>query len=71
VVKGSQFAFLDEPFAFFDERRARSAMEVLPRLSEEITQIWIVAQQFPPDVDFALRVECRREGISLESGAPA
>lgn len=58
VVHGRQFIFLDEPFAFFDEERTRSTLKALPHLSNDITQIWIVAQHFPTDIDFALSVRC-------------
>lgn len=61
VVKSSQFSFLDEPFAFFDDKRTRSSLAVLPQLSDDINQIWVVAQQFPGDVDFDCRIECERE----------
>lgn len=61
VVRGRQFIFLDEPFAFFDEQRTRSALAILPRLSDDITQIWIVAQEFPKDLDFAKNICCRRD----------
>jgi exonuclease SbcC len=61
VVKSNQFSFLDEPFAFFDDRRTRSSLAVLPRLSDDITQIWVVAQQFPKDVVFDRHIECERK----------
>ncbi len=62
-VKGSQFAFLDEPFAFFDEERTRYALKALSGLSEQLTQIWIVAQSYPEgvDVEFALSIRCGRD----------
>ncbi len=67
TVKGSQFLFLDEPFAFFDERRTRSALTVLPTLSEELNQIWIIGQAFANDLHFDLHIQCDRgrESISL------
>jgi exonuclease SbcC len=67
AVKGSQFLFLDEPFAFFDERRTRSALTVLPTLSEELNQIWIIGQAFADDLHFDLHLQCERgrESISL------
>lgn len=61
VVGGQQFIFLDEPFAFFDQERTRSALAALPNLSDEITQIWIVAQEFPAESRFDYFVQCRRE----------
>ena len=65
AVKGKQFLFLDEPFAFFDNMRTRYALEVLPNLSDEIRQIWIVAQQFPEDMSFEKHVYCTRDYQSL------
>jgi DNA repair exonuclease SbcCD ATPase subunit len=53
-----QFIFLDEPFAFFDEPRTRSALQSLPKLSDELTQIWIVAQAFPEGFGFDLEIHC-------------
>ena len=69
TVKGSQFLFLDEPFAFFDERRTRSALTVLPTLSEELNQIWIIGQAFAEDLNFDRHIRCERslESISMES----
>jgi len=68
AVQGNQFIFLDEPFAFFDDARTRNALAVLPRLSDNITQIWIVAQQFPPDLVFERSIECQREGDHCRDG---
>ncbi|MCU7932869.1 MAG: AAA family ATPase [Candidatus Thiodiazotropha sp. (ex Codakia rugifera)] len=65
AVQGSQFLFLDEPFAFFDEKRTRSSLTVLPTLSEELNQIWIVAQDFADDLKFDLHVHCDRESDSI------
>lgn len=60
AVKGSQFLFLDEPFAFFDEKRTRSALTVLPTLSEELNQIWIIGQAFAGDLRFDRHIKCER-----------
>ncbi len=60
-----QFVFLDEPFAFFDAERTRSALRSLPELSDQLGQIWIVAQQFPDDEPFALSIQCEREQDTL------
>ncbi len=60
TVRGSQFLFLDEPFAFFDEKRTRSALTVLPTLSEELNQIWIIGQAFADDLRFDLHIRCER-----------
>ena len=61
TVHGKQFIFLDEPFAFFDQERTRSALKVLRELSDEITQIWVVAQTFPAEQTFDLPIACARE----------
>ncbi len=63
VVEGEQFLFLDEPFAFFDEARTISSLKVLPQLSNEIKQIFVVAQEFPEEnlEDFSKHIVCSRE----------
>lgn len=70
TVKGKQFAFLDEPFAFFDEERTRSAMQALTDLGDDISQVWIVAQDFPDNckVTFDTRIDCARGSDTLEAG---
>lgn len=68
VVRHLQFIFLDEPFAFFDESRTRKSLEMLPSLSEDISQIWIIAQQFPDQVDFKYRIECSRDNHQFITG---
>jgi exonuclease SbcC len=62
TVTGKQFAFLDEPFAFFDEERTRKALKALANLGEDVSQVWIVAQTFPEDsaVEFMASIECQR-----------
>ncbi|HEC07055.1 MAG TPA: ATPase [Thiolapillus brandeum] len=62
-VHGDQFAFLDEPFAFFDEDRTRYALKALTGMSDKLSQIWIVAQVYPEgtDVEFALSLKCSRD----------
>lgn len=63
-----QFLFLDEPFAFFDDARTRSALQALPQLSPELRQIWIVAQSFPQDFAFDLHICCRQDTDRLTLG---
>ena len=60
TVKGQQFVFLDEPFAFFDEARTRRALAELPGLSDDVQQIFIVAQAFPGELagGFGMHLEC-------------
>ncbi|MEW8396136.1 MAG: ATPase, partial [Candidatus Thiodiazotropha sp.] len=65
AIQGSQFLFLDEPFAFFDQKRTRSSLTVLPTLSEELNQIWIVAQEFAADLKFDMHVRCDRESNAI------
>lgn len=67
IVKGKQFTFLDEPFAFFDEERTRNALKALTELGDDISQVWIVAQEFPEDedVNFDIVVKCDRNSASL------
>jgi exonuclease SbcC len=72
-VKGRQFAFLDEPFAFFDEERTRHALEALDELSDAISQIWIVSQTFPDGHEFAAEIKCSRKlgKLSLDAQKPS
>jgi len=65
TVQGNQFLFLDEPFAFFDKKRTRDALTVLPTLSDEISQIWIIAQQFPEDMKFDRHIHCTRDFTTI------
>ncbi|HIO91934.1 MAG TPA: hypothetical protein EYG68_03710 [Leucothrix mucor] len=44
-----QFVFLDEPFAFFDHQRTVSTLEVLPKVSDVVSQIWVTSQEFPDE----------------------
>ena len=66
-----QFLFLDEPFAFFDESRTRNSLAVLPTLSKQLRQIWVIAQHFPEDVEFAKHIYCAREVEELSLGERA
>ncbi|MDJ0806467.1 MAG: AAA family ATPase [Gammaproteobacteria bacterium] len=65
TVKSDQFLFLDEPFAFFDQARTRSSLKVLPDISEQLTQIWIIGQEFPQDLQFDRHIKCDREFQSI------
>lgn len=42
-----QFIILDEPFAFFDHQRTVATLEQLPTISDIISQVWVVSQEFP------------------------
>ncbi len=63
-VHSRQFLILDEPFAFFDEERTKRSLSVLPELSDDLTQIWIIAQSFPEDIHFEHTIYCEREVTS-------
>ena len=70
-VRGRQFLFLDEPFAFFDRLRTESSIRVLPELSDVITQIWVVAQEFPQQQNFERMLVCEREQTELSTSEAA
>jgi DNA repair exonuclease SbcCD ATPase subunit len=64
--KARQFIFFDEPFVFFDERRMKQAIDVLRRISPQITQVWLAAQKFDDLSAFDMLVHCGVEGDCLE-----
>ena len=70
TVKGKQFAFLDEPFAFFDDGRTRKALQSLTDLGDDISQVWIVAQDFPDkcEVKFDTKINCDPDSNVLKVG---
>jgi len=68
ISKDRQFAFLDEPFAFFDDTRMRGALRLLSEVGDFMTQYWVVAQRFPRDEFFALEIPCGRHPDTLEVG---
>lgn len=69
AVKGKQFAFLDEPFAFFDDERTRKALTALANLGQNVCQVWIVAQTFPEGaMQFDTILECERGQDQLVMG---
>ena len=63
--KAAQFLFFDEPFAFFDEKRMKNAIEVLRRISPQITQVWLAAQRFEDTSGFDLVLACDVENDEL------
>ena len=65
--KQPQFLFLDEPFAFFDLPRTRSALAALPELSTDLPQIWVTTQAFPEQSHFDLEIACRHDLDLLRS----
>lgn len=62
-VQSKQFLILDEPFAFFDEERTEHSLAVLPELSDDLPQIWIIAQTFPQSMNFERTIDCERNQI--------
>jgi len=62
-VHSRQFLILDEPFAFFDEERTEKSLQVLPKLSNDLPQIWIIAQTFPDNMDFENSIYCERDAV--------
>lgn len=68
TVQGEECLVLDEPFAFFDAKRRREALAVLPRISEEIEQTWVLAQDFDDSGQLDLHVRCSRDTDELIAG---
>ena len=66
ALKGDQFLFLDEPFAFFDQERTSQSLQSMETL-EHLPQIWIIAQKFPDDAVFARHIDCKRLAVDLSS----
>jgi len=60
-----QFIFLDEPFAFFDYSRTKSTLKALPKISDVITQVWVVSQEFPEAVEVDKVVNCPEDSAEL------
>lgn len=59
-----QFIILDEPFAFFDEQRSIETLQSLSSVSDILTQVWVISQEFPDGVKADKIVNCT-EDISL------
>ncbi len=68
IESGPQFIFFDEPFAFFDQQRIRETLNALPEFSDEIRQIWLVAQEFPENINVDLFIPCSTEQTQLSVG---
>ncbi|WP_022953838.1 ATP-binding protein [Leucothrix mucor] len=58
----TQFIFLDEPFTYFDQDRTKASLEALPKLSEVVSQVWIVAQEFPKGSHSDKAINCPATG---------
>jgi exonuclease SbcC len=65
AVDGAQFIILDEPFAFFDQQRMRNSLSVLPQLSDDVTQVWVIAQEIPEDANVDLQIRCEHSVTDL------
>ncbi len=63
--QGKQFIILDEPFAFFDRERIRNTIKSLPDLDKNITQFWVLTQEFESSEQFELNIKCSRENDEL------
>ncbi len=55
-----QTIMLDEPFAFYDAKRIADALNALPKVSERLTQIWVISQEFADMRPFDLHIDCQR-----------
>jgi exonuclease SbcC len=69
TIGGAQFVFLDEPFAFFDEQRMLKTLHALPQLSDELAQIWVIAQQLPEAARVDAHIRCSRDTEELRVAA--
>ena len=63
AAKAPQFIILDEPFIFYDPQRVRASLDALLEVSERITQIWVITQNFEPDIatDTDLLLACDQD----------
>ncbi len=64
--QGKQFLILDEPFAFFDRERIRSTITSLHGMDKNITQFWIITQEFESPEQFELHIQCSRDSDELK-----
>ncbi|CAA6805466.1 MAG: Unknown protein [uncultured Thiotrichaceae bacterium] len=62
-----QFIILDEPFAFFDHERTVTTLEQLPNISEIISQVWVVSQEFPEGTQDDKVIACAQGQDVFES----
>ena len=67
--KTAQFIFFDEPFAFFDEQRMAKAIDVLRKISPEITQVFLAAQRFDDPDAFDMYLNCTVDTDTIEACA--
>ena len=64
--QGKQFIILDEPFAFFDRERIRNTITALDGMDKNITQFWIITQEFESPEQFEVHIQCSRESDELK-----
>lgn len=64
--QGKQFIILDEPFAFFDRERIRNTIASLNNMDKNITQFWIITQEFESPEQFELNIQCSRDSDELK-----
>ncbi|MGB1110009.1 MAG: ATP-binding protein, partial [Gammaproteobacteria bacterium] len=62
---GKQTLILDEPFAFFDRDRMQQSLNTFAEFSPEISQIWVISQEFDNLGKFDLIIDCDRDSASL------
>lgn len=67
TVDSQEFIILDEPFAFFDATRTQKTLEILPHISDNIAQTWILAQSFDEENMLDLHLRCSRDREELVS----
>ncbi len=63
--QSAQCIILDEPFAYYDAKRMHDSLEALPKASKNISQIWVIAQDFPSDVKFDLHIQCNQSNNKI------
>jgi DNA repair exonuclease SbcCD ATPase subunit len=63
--QGKQFIIMDEPFAFFDRERIRNTITSLNDMDKNITQFWIITQEFESPEQFELNIKCSRDSDEL------
>ena len=60
-----QFILLDEPFAFFDQKRTTETLLALSEVSEVVNQVWVFSQDFPQDIEVAKAIHCSTHSSQL------
>ncbi|MBF0428115.1 MAG: AAA family ATPase [Magnetococcales bacterium] len=59
---GAHFIALDEPFAYFDHQRCRESLDALSRISDKISQLFVIAQEFHNEIITSkLYIQCTGE----------